>query len=388
MKIVIAPDSFKECLTAEQIAQAIALGVRDAMPDAETVCVPMADGGEGTLDAVLAATGGQRRLCTVSDPLGRSVSAQWGWLPDVRTAVIEMAAASGIHLVPLDARDACTTSTYGTGELIVAAMQAGAERIILGFGGSATNDGGSGMLCALGAVFRDAAGKPIAPGGLELKMLDQIDLDGLDPRLFEIAFEVACDVDNPLCGPHGASHVFGPQKGANPAHVLALDSALSHYADICAAKLGRDERDFNGAGAAGGIGFAAKMFLTATFRPGVELVADLSGLAAAIAGADLVITGEGRMDEQTLYGKTPAGVAALARAAGVPTIALSGTLGPGYQQLRTIGIEAAFSLTSGPMSLVDACANAARLLQERSSDLFRLWSLGHAAGKRERSCKP
>lgn len=381
MKIVIAPDSFKESLSAEFVARAIAAGVRDAMPEAEIVCVPMADGGEGTLDAVLSATCGERRSSEVEGPLGQPVIAQWGWLPDKATAVIEMAAASGIHLVPPSDRDPCRASTYGTGQLILAALEAGAQRIILGFGGSATNDGGSGMMKALGAQFLDVSSAPIAQGGLDLQRLARLKLDALDVRLHRVAFEVACDVDNPLCGPDGASHVFGPQKGANPAQVIALDSALERYADICTAALGCDERTFKGAGSGGGIGYAAKMFLNASFRPGAELVADLSGLAQAIQGAALVITGEGKMDEQTLHGKTPAGVAAFAMAAGVPTIALAGTLGAGYQKLREIGIDAAFSITSGPMTLDAACSDAAHLLRERSSDLMRLWCLGLAAGR-------
>jgi glycerate kinase len=296
-------------------------------------------------------------------------------LPESRTAVIEMAAASGLHLVPTGQRDAGRATTYGTGQLILAALDAGAERIILGFGGSATNDGGSGMLAALGVRLLDQQNQALAPGGLALAQLHRLDLGGLDARLGKVRIEVASDVDNPLCGPRGASHVFGPQKGANPEQVLALDAALGHYADVCAAQLGRDERDFPGAGAAGGIGFAARTFLGASFRPGVQLIAELSRLADAIEGADLVITGEGRLDEQTLHGKTPAGVAAVARAQGVPTIALAGTLGPGYQRLREIGIAAAFSITSGPMSLEQACADAARLLRERTSDIVRLWAL-------------
>jgi glycerate kinase len=375
MKIVIAPDSFKESLSAECVAHAIAAGVRDAMPDAEIVCVPMADGGEGTLDAVLAAAEGERRYSEVEGPLGQLLSAHWGWLPGTQTAVIEMAAASGIHLVAPADRDVCKASTYGTGQLIVEAIESGAQRIILGFGGSATNDGGSGMLHALGALFLDKSGAEIARGGLDLQRLHNLELGALDERIQGITFEVACDVDNPLCGPKGASYVFGPQKGATSAQVQALDSALAHYADICTSKFGHDERGFKGAGAAGGIGYAAKVFLNASFRPGIELIADLLNLAGAVQGADLVITGEGKIDEQTLCGKTPAGVAAIALAAGVPTIAIAGSLGAGYQSLRSIGIKAAFSITSGPMTLEAACSGAAELLRDRSSDIMRLWLL-------------
>ncbi|MBM5459040.1 glycerate kinase [Pseudomonas sp. P66] len=378
MKVVIAPDSFKESLSAECVAQALAEGVRQAFPDAEVVCVPMADGGEGTVAAVLAATGGELRSNQVQGPLGSEVTATWGWLAETRTAVIEMAEASGLHLVPATKRDATQASTYGTGQLVQAALQAGAQRIIMGFGGSATNDGGVGMLRALGARFLCGQGKELPDGGLALQRLEAIDLAGLDRRLQEVHFEVACDVDNTLTGEKGASHVFGPQKGASPTQVLELDSALGAYADITAELLGKDERNFPGAGAAGGIGFAAKAFLNASFRPGVQLVAELAGLAAAVQGADLVITGEGKLDQQTLFGKTPAGVAAVASAAGVPTIAIAGTLGQGYQQLREIGIYAAFSITSGPMSLEHACLNAAELLRDRAFDVMSVWGMGRA----------
>lgn len=378
MKFVIAPDSFKESLSAEGVAAALAEGVRKAFPDADIVSVPMADGGEGTVAAVLAATGGESRSTLVSGPLGNVVTATWGWIAHTRTAVIEMAEASGLHLVPAGQRDATLASTFGTGQLVQAALQAGAHRIIMGFGGSATNDGGVGMLRALGARFLGESGTELPAGGLALQHLTNIDLEGLDPRLQHVQFEVACDVDNTLTGENGASHVFGPQKGASPSQVRELDLALGVYADVAAELLGKDERNAPGAGAAGGIGFAAKAFLNADFRPGVQLVADLAGLADAVQGADLVITGEGKLDRQTLFGKTPAGVAAVASAAGVPTIAIAGTLGQGYQQLREIGIVAAFSIASGPMSLEYACANAAELLRDRAFDVMSVWGLGCA----------
>jgi glycerate kinase len=375
MKVVIAPDSFKESLSAAEVAAAIAAGLREVWPQAELVCRPMADGGEGTLTALIAATGGEYRETLVRDPLGEPVAAQWGWIAGSRSAVIEMAAASGLHLVPPARRDVLRACTYGTGELIRAALDAGATRIVLGFGGSATNDGGSGMLRALGARFEDAAGQPLAPGGAALAQLARIDLSGLDPRLAQVDFEVACDVDNPLCGPRGASQVFGPQKGATPEQVRQLDAALARFADVCAQALGRDDRDLPGSGAAGGIGFAARSFLGASFRPGIELVAEVSGLEQALVGADLVITGEGRLDLQTLHGKTPMGVAAIARRHGVPVVALAGTLGAGYQQLYGHGIDAAFSLAPGPISLAEALAEAPRLLRQRAADIARLWQL-------------
>lgn len=375
MKVVIAPDSFKESLSAAEVAAAIAAGLREVWPQAELVCRPMADGGEGTLAALIAATGGEYRETLVRDPLGEPVAAQWGWIAGSRSAVIEMAAASGLHLVPPARRDVLRACTHGTGELIRAALDAGATRIVLGFGGSATNDGGSGMLRALGARFEDAAGQPLAPGGAALAQLARIDLSGLDPRLAQVDFEVACDVDNPLCGPRGASQVFGPQKGATPEQVRQLDAALARFADVCAQTLGHDDRGLPGSGAAGGIGFAARSFLGASFRPGIELVAEVSGLEQALIGADLVITGEGRIDLQTLHGKTPMGVASIAKRHGVPVVALAGTLGEGYQQLYGHGIDAAFSLAPGPISLADALAEAPRLLRQRAADIARLWQL-------------
>ena len=375
MKIVIAPDSFKESLPAAAVAEAIAAGLREVWPQAELLCRPMADGGEGTVAALVAATGGEYRETLVRGPLGEPVTAHWGWIAQSRSAVIEMAAASGLHLVPAAHRDATRACTFGTGELIRAALDAGALRIVLGFGGSATNDAGSGMLRALGARFADAEERPLEPGGAALAQLARIDLNGLDPRLQAVDFEVACDVDNPLCGPHGASQVFGPQKGATPEQVLQLDAALGHFADLCAQTLGCDARDLPGSGAAGGIGFAARTFLAATFRPGIELVAEVSGLEQAVADADLVITGEGRLDEQTLHGKTPMGVAAIAKRHGVPVVALAGTLGAGYQRLYGHGIDAAFSLAPGPISLAEALVDAPRLLRQRAADIARLWQL-------------
>ena len=378
MKIVIAPDSFKESLSAPEVAQAIARGWLAVYPDAEIALCPMADGGEGTVDAVLAATGGERRELTVQGPLATQVQAHWGWLGD-GTAVIEMAAASGLHWVPSAQRDARVTSSYGTGELIRAALDAGATRIILGLGGSATNDGGSGLLRALGARFLDAGGNELRPGGAALAKLQRVDLSALDARLHDVQVDVAADVDNPLCGPRGASAVFGPQKGANPAQVEELDAALARMAEVVSEALGEDFSNFPGVGAAGGLGFAAKAFFDARFRPGVELVAELSGLAEAVAGADLVITGEGRLDAQSLHGKTPVGVARVAQAQGVPVIALAGSLGDGYQQVREAGIEAAFSLAPGPISLEYACAHAAEELEARAADLARFWRVAQAA---------
>ncbi|RMT39567.1 Glycerate kinase [Pseudomonas syringae pv. solidagae] len=375
MKIVIAPDSFKDSLSAQAVADAIASGLAEVWPHAELIKCPMADGGEGTIEALLAACNGELMSASVSGPLGAPVNAQWGWLADSRTAIIEMAMASGLQLLTLAQRDACVTSTEGTGQLISAALDAGARRVILAIGGSATNDGGSGMLSALGARFLDADDQPLAPGGLALANLARIDLSGFDPRLSDVCVEIAADVDNPLCGPNGASSVFGPQKGASPEQVMALDAALGRFADHTAQVLGQDLRDSPGSGAAGGMGFAAKAYLKASFRAGVEVVADLTGLDQALIGADLVITGEGRFDAQTLRGKTPLGVARVAQRRQVPVIVLAGTLGDGYEQLYAHGIGAALALVSGPMSLEQACRETRRLLHERARDVARLWQM-------------
>ena len=375
MKIVIAPDSFKDSLSAADVASAIALGLRQALPEAALIERPMADGGEGTMQAIMAACQGELRSLTVDGPLGQPTLAHWGWLAGERTAIIEMAEASGLQLLERQQRDACNSSTYGTGQLVAAAIEAGASRIILAIGGSATNDAGTGMLCALGLRLADAQGAELPRGGLALARLASVDIGGLDRRLADVQFEVAADVDNPLCGPNGASHIFGPQKGATPEQVVALDKALDHFADHCAPLLGNDYRNLPGCGAAGGMGFAAKAFLNASFRPGVEVVAQLVGLAEAVQGADLVITGEGRFDAQTLRGKTPFGVARVARAAGVPVVVIAGTLGEGYQEMYAQGVDAAFSLASGPMTLEQACTDAAALLSDRARDIGLLWQL-------------
>ncbi|TWI53065.1 glycerate kinase [Pseudomonas duriflava] len=377
MKIIIAPDSFKESLSAPAVAEAIARGWQQIYPEARCVLKPMADGGEGTVDALLAAVGGERREQVVQGPMLEAVTAQWGWLGQ-RTAVIEMAAASGLHWVLREQRDALRACSYGTGELILAALDAGAKRIILGLGGSATNDGGSGLLRALGIRFLDEREQTLPPGGAALAQLARIDMAGLDPRLVDVRIDIAADVDNPLCGPKGASAVFGPQKGATPEQVQVLDAALAHFAQVTARAIGKDVSTVPGVGAAGGLGFAAKAFLNAEFHRGIELVADVSRLAEAMAGADLVITGEGRLDSQSLHGKTPVGVARIAQQASVPVVALVGSLGEGYQQVYDAGITAAFSLAPGPISLETACSTAAAELEARAADLARLWRLARS----------
>jgi len=378
MRILIACDKFKGSLSALEACQALRDGFSDEDSSLDLVVCPVADGGEGFAEAIVSAQNGRWHFCEASDALGRPIEARYGMIdrPDKKqAAVIEMAEASGLHRVEPGRRDVLAASSHGTGELIRAALDAGVRRIVLGLGGSATNDGGAGLLAALGVRFLDREGQELPLGGAALARLSQIDLTGLDTRLAQVEVMVAADVDNPLCGPRGASAVFGPQKGASPEQVAQLDEALGHYADVMAATLGEDLRDFPGVGAAGGLGFAARAVLRAGFRPGVELVAELSGLVEAMQGADLVITGEGRLDGQSLHGKTPVGVARLARTAGVPVIALAGSLGEGYQRLYAEGIGAAFSLAPGPLSLEQAMAEAGPELSARAADLARLWRI-------------
>jgi glycerate kinase len=372
VKIVIAPDSFKESLSAPEVAAALARGVKRVAPEAQIICVPMADGGEGTVQAVLGATQSERRSNLVQNALGQPIQAQWALLPD-QTAVIEMACAAGLEHIAPSQRDALRATTFGVGELIKHALDAGARHIVLGLGGSATNDGGAGMLSALGLRLLDAQRTPLTAGGAALTALEFIDASNFDSRLEQTKITIASDVNNPLCGPLGASAIFGPQKGASPEQVQMLDAALSHFADVCAQQLGHDRRDAAGSGAAGGVGFAAHAWMQSTFRPGATVIAEIGKLDLAVQGASFVITGEGRMDAQTLLGKTPMGVAQIAQRAGVPTIAIAGSLGPGYQGLYRVGIQAAFSLVSGPMTLAQACEHVGSLLEDRAEDVVRLW---------------
>ena len=358
-KIVLAPDSFKESLTAKQVCQALEAGLRQTLPDATFVHLPMADGGEGTVQSLVDATGGSLRVTTVDGPLGNPVDATWGLLGDGRTAVIEMAEASGLGLVDQTQRDPGRATTRGTGQLLLAALDAGVSRVVLGIGGSATNDGGAGFAQAIGARLLDANGAELQPGGAALAHLDRVDASGMDPRLSEVTIEVACDVTNPLCGPNGASAVFGPQKGAGPETVAELDAALAHYARILARDLGRDVADLPGAGAAGGLGGGLVAFTGAELRRGVEILIDVSGLRAVVGDADLVITGEGRMDAQSVMGKTPQGVAVVARAAGVPVVAVTGCLGDGFEALYEEGFSAIFPIIDRIASLEDVLAEGA-----------------------------
>lgn len=374
MKIASAPDSFKECLTADEVAGAIEEGVRRALPDCVTVCVPMADGGEGTVDALIAATNGRIVELTGTGPMGTPVATRYGLLGDGESAVIEMAAVSGLPLVRTEERDPRIATTYGTGELLCDALNRGASRIIIGLGGSATNDGGAGAAQALGVSLRDAAGRELPWGGAALARLATIDLSRRHPRLNQCVLEAACDVDNPLCGPTGASRVYGPQKGAGPKVVEELDAALRHFGDIIEAQLGVPVLDVPGAGAAGGLGAGLVAFAGGVLRPGVDIVADACKLTSRIAGAELVITGEGRIDAQTPHGKTPAGVAKAARQLGIPVVAIAGSLGPGYDAVHDCGIREVIPIQSGTMSLAEAMARAPELLAAAAERVARAWA--------------
>ncbi|ELY2640560.1 glycerate kinase [Cronobacter sakazakii] len=374
-KIVIAPDSFKESLSAMDVARAIEAGFREIYPQAHYVCVPMADGGEGTVEAMVAATGGQIITTPVTAPLGNKVDSFFGLLGDGETAVVEMAAASGLHLVPTAQRDPRITTSYGTGELILAALERGVKAIIIGIGGSATNDGGAGMMQALGARFLDGEGRELAPGGAALARLERLDLSALDPRLAQVSVTAACDVDNPLCGEKGASAVFGPQKGATPAMVSELDAALRRFGEQLEAATGKAIISAPGAGAAGGMGAALLGMLNAELRPGIEIVIESLGLAQAVRDADLVITGEGRLDSQSIHGKTPVGVARVAKQFQRPVVAIAGSLTPDYQIVHEHGIDAAFSVIDRIVTLQEALDDAERNLRVTARNVAALWHL-------------
>ncbi|NVM78219.1 glycerate kinase [Duganella sp. SG902] len=380
MKIVIAPDSFKESLTAMAVANEIEAGFREIFPDAEYRKLPVADGGEGTVQAMIDASGGKLVTLTVTGPLGDPVSAFYGLMGDGQTAVIEMAAASGLELVAPSQRDPLRTTSYGTGQLIRSALDAGARRFVLGVGGSATNDGGAGMLQALGGRLLDASGAELAAGGGALDQLARIDLSGLDARINDCVFDVACDVSNPLVGPQGASAIFGPQKGATPPMVARLDDNLRHYADVIARDVGQQVAEVPGAGAGGGIGAAMMVFLGGRLRPGSEIVADAVGLDAAVADADLVITGEGRIDGQTVSGKTPVGVARVARRHGKPVIAIGGSLGVGAGEVHAHGIDAVFGSVSRPCTVDEALAAAAANVRGAARNIAATLRLGVRLG--------
>lgn len=362
MKILISPDSFKGSLTAIRAAESIASGVRRAVPEAETTLIPLADGGEGTVEALVRATDGRIIRTPATDPLGNKIDSFFGILGDGETAVVEMAAASGLPLVPEDRRNPLVTTTFGAGELIRAALDAGCEKLILGIGGSATNDGGIGAIQALGGSFKGDSGREVGFGGGELARVRSIDLAGLDPRVRETAIVVACDVDNPLTGDRGASVVFGPQKGATPEMVAELDAGLRNLAKVIRRDVGVDVESLPGAGAAGGLGAAAVAFLGAQLKPGIEIVMEAAHFADRLKDADLVITGEGKIDAQTLRGKTIMGVLRAAKSAGVPVLALAGVVEPEGYELLDHGATAVVPIVTEPMSQEEALERAGELL--------------------------
>jgi len=378
MRIIVAPDSFKGSLSALGVAEAMARGIHAVFPDAEVLKVPIADGGEGTVEALVAATGGRLMHTDVRGPLGDPVRAHWGISGDGATAFLEMASASGLPLISRERRDPRRTSTFGTGELMKAALDAGLRRLVIGIGGSATNDGGTGMARALGVRFLDAEGRDLPEGGAALARLARVDLSGLDPRLAESTLLVACDVDNPLCGPRGASAVYGPQKGATTDLVAELDTALAVFATIAAQATGRDIAHSPGAGAAGGLGAGLLFFTPARLRPGVAIVLETTGFEALVQGADLVLTGEGRTDFQTAMGKAPVGVAAAARRHGVPVICLSGGLGDGAEDVLAHGIDAIASTVPQPMALEACMEQGATLVEAGTRRVCRMLSVGMA----------
>jgi len=376
MRVVVAPDSYKGSVSALGVAEAMERGVRQVFPDMEVRKIPIADGGEGTVEALVSATRGQLKYSEVVGPLGERVIAQWGILGDGETAVIEMAAASGLPLVPHEKRDPRITTTYGTGELVRIALDAGLRRIILGIGGSATNDGGVGMSQALGARFLSLDGIELPVGGASLRNLHLIDLTGLDPRLQETEITVACDVDNPLCGTRGASAVFGPQKGATAEMVRELDAALNHFAQCAMAATGRDVAELAGAGAAGGLGAGLMFFTPAQLKPGVEIVLDAVDFADVVRDAVFVITGEGRTDFQTAYGKAPVGVAKVAKRFNVPVFCISGGLGEGADDVLAQGIDATMSICSSPLSLEECMKGGEPLIEAAVARLCRILKAG------------
>jgi len=376
MKIVVAPDSFKGSVSALEAANAMEQGLRRVFPDAVIEKIPMADGGEGTVQSLVDATGGHLQTRRVVAPLENEVDGQFGILSDRETAVIEMASASGLTLVAPHERNPLRTTTYGTGQLIHAALEAGCRRLIIGIGGSATNDGGAGMAEALGVRLLDTNGKQIQRGGENLGQLASIDATGLHPAIAETETVVACDVNNPLTGPDGASHVYGPQKGATPEMIEMLDGHLAHFDKILVHTFGKSFNDIPGAGAAGGLGAGLMAFLNAELRLGIDIMIDAVNLKERVKGAAVVFTGEGQLDFQTAFGKTPVGVAKVAKAHDIPVIAIAGGVAEGAEAVYDAGIDAMLGIVQEPMSLEDAVTDASRLIADTTEQAARLIKIG------------
>ncbi|MFX3636631.1 MAG: glycerate kinase [Candidatus Pristimantibacillus sp.] len=375
MNIVIAPDSFKGSLSARGVGLAIEKGIKRAKIESVTKVIPMADGGEGTMECLIDATGGRFIRIAVQNPLGRIIDSGFGILGDGTTCVIEMAMSSGLYLIEQEERNPLITTTYGVGELIKAALDYGCRNFILAVGGSATNDGGAGMLQALGVNLLDAEGHQIPYGGGSLDKIIEINTKGLDSRLVDCKFTVACDVDNPFIGPKGASEVFGPQKGASPDMVKLLDQNLKHFADMIERTQGVAIHHLPGTGAAGGLSGGILAFLNGELESGIAMVTRVTGLEEAVRGADLVITGEGQVDYQTAYGKTPFGVARIASSHGVPVILIAGSVGNGIDSLYEHGVSAVVSMVNRPMTLDEAMQMAEPLLEEAAEQIIRIFKL-------------
>lgn len=377
MKLIFAPDSFKESLTALEICEILERVTARHFPDAETICIPVADGGEGTVDALLRAMDGRRIRTQVTGPRFEPETAQWGLLSDGVTAVMEMAQASGLSYVPLPQRDPRRTTSLGTGEMIAEALRQGVRKILIGIGGSATNDGGIGMLQALGAVFTDAAGQPVPPVGGALASVAKADFSGLLPELRHTEITVICDVTNPLLGENGATWIYGPQKGAAPEICKELEAGMAHFAQVAAAAAGRDIASFPGAGAAGGLGAALGGVLGAQLRSGIDAVLDAVDFSAKLEGVSLAVTGEGRIDGQSVcFGKVPVGVAKRCAQRGIPTVAIVGGIGEGAEGLFQLCESTIQTTVSGPMSLQAAMSNAPALYEQAADRLFRAIKIG------------
>ncbi|PTN31776.1 glycerate kinase [Desulfonatronum sp. SC1] len=374
MKIVVAPNAFKGCLSGSEAADAIITGIKRVPKPYQVAKMPIADGGDGLLDVLSQRLPGKMETTTIHDPLFRSVRSDFYWSPSGRTALIEMAKASGLAMVAENERDPDKTTSYGTGELIRRALDLGAETIYLGIGGSATVDGGMGIARALGVKFLDEHGKEIQPVGASLALVRKIDRVEVDPRLREVRLEIICDVDNPLLGPNGAALVYGPQKGATPDQAQALDLGMSNLADVIERVTGQNIRDIPGAGAAGGVGGAMHGLFGAAIRPGIDIVLDLLDMESHVKDAKLVITGEGQIDYQTAYGKAPAGIAKLAKKHRVPCVALAGSIGRITDELYATGITAVISICDGPVSLHHAMCNGKTLLTDSAEQVMRIYA--------------
>ena len=375
-KILVAPQSFKGSISAMDVCLAMADGVRNVFQDCEIIMCPVADGGDGTLETLVEISNGQINSCNVTGPIGDQISSQWGAMGDGHTAVIEMARTSGLALISLDQRNPLTATTYGLGEIILDALDNGFRKFIIGIGGSATNDAGAGMAQALGVGLFDANGKSLGFGGHALKDLDSIDFSSIDPRLNESTFLIACDVNNPLIGSEGASAIYGPQKGADPEKIQILDQALKNFGEIVEKQLEVQVLSVPGSGAAGGLGAGFLAFLNSQLKPGVDIVLDQVKIEEKLEGVDLVLTGEGSIDFQTIYNKAPIGVAKLAQKYNIPTVGIAGMLGKDYTLVHSEGLKAVRSITTGPMTLEDASKSAYQLISEAVEQSLRFIQVG------------